>query len=74
MATRDVVTLLFAATSEKPANLSGKDLRNLDLVGVDFKRASLKGVFLFGADLSGAKLSGWVSRLSLAVLNLVTSA
>jgi len=58
MATRDVVALLFAATPEKPANLSGKDLRNLDLAGVDFKRANLKGAFLFGADLSGAKLSG----------------
>lgn len=58
LATRDVVALLFAATSKKPANLSGEDLRNLDLAGVDFKRANLKGAFLFGADLSGANLSG----------------
>lgn len=58
MATRDVVALLFAATSEKPADLSGKDLRNLDLAGVDFKHANLKGAFLFGTDLSGANLSG----------------
>ncbi|MBN9281677.1 MAG: pentapeptide repeat-containing protein [Hyphomicrobium denitrificans] len=58
MATRDVVGLLFATTSEKPANLSGKDLRNLDLAGIDFKRANLKDAFLFGTDLRGAKLSG----------------
>jgi uncharacterized protein YjbI with pentapeptide repeats len=60
---------LAAATPEKPADLSGKSLENLDLSNLDFKRAKLAGANLFGtklvdSDLGGADLSG--ARLDLA--------
>ena len=70
MNAREVVTRLFAASSQEPPDLSGLDLANLDLAGVDFKRAKLKGASLFGADLSGANLSG--CDLSGAVLDRAT--
>ncbi len=55
--------------TNKPADLSGKSLENLDLSNLGFKRANLAGANLFGAklvgsDLSGADLSG--ARLDLA--------
>src|SRR5215467_3733104 len=64
---------LAAATPDKPADLSGESLENLDLSNVDFKRANLSGANLFGAkledanlaraNLSGAKLDlAWVMR------------
>jgi len=42
---------------DKPADLSGKSLENLDLSNLDFKRANLLGATLFGAKLDGANLS-----------------
>ncbi len=50
--------ILAAATPEKPADLSGKNLENLDLSKVDFKRANLSRTNLFGAKLVDANLSG----------------
>src|SRR5437870_2651284 len=50
--------ILAAATPDKPADLSGKSLENLDLSKVDFKRANLSGANLFGVKLDGADLSG----------------
>lgn len=54
----DVVRQLFAASTQKPIDLSGRNLDNLDLAGVDFKRANLKGASLFGTDLTAANLTG----------------
>lgn len=56
--TRDIVARLFAATTQQPVDLSGKNLANLDLAGLDFKHANLKGAILFGTDLTGANLAG----------------
>lgn len=61
--------ILAAATPDKPADLSGRNLANLDLSKLDFKRANLSGANLFGAklvdaDLSGADLAG--AKLDLA--------
>ncbi len=44
---------LDASTPSNPANLSGADLRALDLTGLDFRQA-----ILVGADLREGKLSG----------------
>src|SRR5437667_12330018 len=63
-----VRAMLAAATQEKPADLSGKSLDNLDLSSLDFKRANLSGANLFGAKLDGANLSG--ANLSRATLDL----
>jgi PQQ-dependent catabolism-associated CXXCW motif protein len=60
--------ILTAATPEKPADLSGRSLENLDLSNVDFKRANLSGANLFGAKLDGANLAG--ANLSGAKLDL----
>jgi uncharacterized protein YjbI with pentapeptide repeats len=59
--------ILATAALDKPADLSGKSLENLDLSIIDFKRANLSAADLFGtklvaADLSGANLSGATLR------------
>ena len=60
--------ILASAFPDKPADLSGKSLENLDLSNLDFKRANLSGANLFGAKLVGADLSG--ANLSGAKLDL----
>src|SRR5215471_2753385 len=60
--------ILAASEPDKPANLSGRSLENLDLSNVDFKRANLSGTNLYGAKLDGADLSG--ANLSRAKLDL----
>jgi uncharacterized protein YjbI with pentapeptide repeats len=50
--------ILASGAPDKPADLSGKSLENLDLSNLDFKRANLSGANLFGAKLVGADLSG----------------
>jgi uncharacterized protein YjbI with pentapeptide repeats len=73
--------ILAAAPPEKPPDLSGKSLENLDLSKVGFKRANLSGANLFGAkldsaDLSGANLSGakldlaWIMRANFSDADL----
>jgi uncharacterized protein YjbI with pentapeptide repeats len=59
---------LAVATPEKPADLSGESLENLDLSNVDFKRANLSRANLFGAKLDGADLAR--ANLSGAKLDL----
>ena len=64
-----VRAIVAAATADKPADLSGKSLENLDLSNLDLRGANLSGANLFGVklvstDLSGANLSG--ARLDLA--------
>jgi uncharacterized protein YjbI with pentapeptide repeats len=54
---RDVTSLLFKSTYDKPADLTGSDLKSLDLAGLDFKRAKLAGADLYGSDLTGANLA-----------------
>jgi hypothetical protein len=61
--------ILAAATPERPADLAGKSLENLDLSNLDFERSDLAGANLYGtklvdSDLAGANLSG--ARLDLA--------
>jgi uncharacterized protein YjbI with pentapeptide repeats len=60
--------ILAAASRDKPANLSGRSLENLDLSNFDFKGANLSGANLFGAKLDSAELSG--ANLSGARLDL----
>jgi uncharacterized protein YjbI with pentapeptide repeats len=60
--------VLAAASRDKPANLSGRSLENLDLSNFDFKGANLSGANLFGAKLDSAELSG--ANLSGARLDL----
>lgn len=60
--------MLGSATRDKPADLSGKSLENLDLSNLDFRRANLSRANLFGAKLVGADLSG--ANLSGAKLDL----
>lgn len=73
--------LLAAATPERPADLSGKSLENLDLSNFDFSRANLSraklfGVKLVGANFTGANLSGakldlaWIMRANFTNANL----
>jgi len=57
LSAQEVRAILAAATSDKPADLSGKSLEYLDLSNLDFKRANLLGATLFGAKLDGANLS-----------------
>src|SRR5215831_7612508 len=64
-----VRAILTAATADKPADLSGKSLENLDLSNLDFRRANLAGANLFGAKLDSADFSGanlFGARLDLA--------
>jgi len=68
LSAEQVREMLAAATRERPADLSGKSLDNLDLSNLDFKRANLSGADLFGAKLDGADLSG--ADLSRAKLDL----
>ena len=49
--------ILAAASPERPADLSGKSLENLDLSNFDFRRANLSRANLFGAKLVGADFS-----------------
>lgn len=68
---RAVTEQLHKATAGLPLDLSGKDLRFLDLAGLDFKAARLAQSDLYGADFTGARLvradlSG--TRLDRAVL------
>ena len=76
-----VRAILAASGLERPADLSGKSLENLDLSNLDFKRANLSGANLYGAkldsaDLSGADLSGakldlaWIMRANFTGANL----
>lgn len=60
--------LLAAAAPNRPADLSGKSLENLDLSNFDFKRANLSRANLFGAKLVGADFTG--ANLSGAKLDL----
>ena len=60
--------ILAAASPDKPADLSGKPLENLDLSNLDFKQSDLSGADLFGAKLVGANLAG--AKLSRAKLDL----
>jgi uncharacterized protein YjbI with pentapeptide repeats len=70
LTTREVVSALFKAAPGSVPDLSGKDLRRLDLAGVDFKGANLARATLFGSDLAGANLAK--ARLAGAVLDRVT--
>jgi uncharacterized protein YjbI with pentapeptide repeats len=76
-----VRAIIAVATADKPADLSGKSLENLDLSNLDFRRANLSGANLFGtkldsADLSGANLSGakldlsWIMRANFTSADL----
>jgi uncharacterized protein YjbI with pentapeptide repeats len=76
-----VRAIAAAATADKPADLSGKSLENLDLSNLDLRRANLSGANLFGAkldstDLSGANLSGakldlaWIMRANVTSADL----
>lgn len=58
MTARQVTQLLFDADPALPPDLSGLDLRNLDLAALNFKKAKLAKADLFGSDLTGANLSG----------------
>jgi len=73
--------ILAAATSDKPPDLSGRSLENLDLSNFAFKRANLSRANLFGAklnsaDFSGANLSGakldlaWIMRANFTSADL----
>jgi uncharacterized protein YjbI with pentapeptide repeats len=73
--------ILAASSPDRPADLSGKALENLDLSNLDFKRGNLSGANLFGAkldaaDLSGANLTGakldlaWIMRANFTNANL----
>jgi uncharacterized protein YjbI with pentapeptide repeats len=73
--------IVAAASPDKPADLSGKSLENLDLSNLDLRRANLSGANLFGAkldsaDLSGANLSGakldlaWIMRANFTKADL----
>ena len=63
-----VKAVLANASASAPAELSGKDLSDLDLSGLDFRHARLQGVSFFGskliqtdfreASLVGANLNG----------------
>ena len=77
----EVRAALEHATPSLPANLSGKDLRELDLSGLDFSHANLAHADLFGAKLVGANLSGadlrsarldlaWIMRADFTGANL----
>ena len=68
LSAEQVRAILGAAEPDKPANLSGRSLENLDLSNVDFKRAKLSGSNLYGAKLDGADLSG--ANLARAKLDL----
>jgi uncharacterized protein YjbI with pentapeptide repeats len=70
LTTREVVSALFRAAPGSAPDLSGKDLRRLDLAGVDFKGANLARATLFGSDLAGANLAK--ANLAGAVLDRVT--
>jgi uncharacterized protein YjbI with pentapeptide repeats len=62
---------LVTSAIEAGVDLTGADLRGVDLSGVDLSGKDLRGVVLFGADLTGADLRGakWSSAL-LAGANL----
>ena len=70
LTTREVVSVLFKAAPGSAPDLSGKDLRRLDLAGIDFKGANLARATLFGSDLAGANLGK--ANLAGAVLDRVT--
>jgi len=55
---RQLTEALFSARADAPLDLSGKDLRLLDLSDIDFKRSRLVGADLTGVDLTAANLSG----------------
>lgn len=54
---REVTLQLYRASADAPVDLSGHDLRFLDLAGLDFKAARLARSDLYGVDLTGARLS-----------------
>jgi uncharacterized protein YjbI with pentapeptide repeats len=70
LTTREVVSALFKAAPGSAPDLSGRDLRRLDLAGVDFKGANLARATLFGSDLAGTNLAK--ANLTGAVLDRVT--
>lgn len=53
---RDIVVALTKATTQKPVDLSGKDLSDLDLSNLNFKAARLDQANLFGSNLSSSDL------------------
>ena len=57
MTADEIKTALAAAKPGKPADFSGKSMRNLDLSKFDFTGAIMTGVNLFGAKLADANLS-----------------
>ncbi len=84
LSAEQVHAIVAAAASDRPADLSGKSLENLDLSNFDFRRANLSGANLFGAklvgadfsgvDLSGAKLDlAWIMRANFTDANLSRS-
>jgi uncharacterized protein YjbI with pentapeptide repeats len=60
--------ILAMSSPDRPADLSGKSLENLDLSNFDFRHANLSRANLFGAKLVGADFSG--TNLSGAKLDL----
>lgn len=80
--TREAVQeILSRATSDGPADFSGKSLEKLDLSHLEFRGARLTGANLFGAKLVGADFSGadltganlnlaWVIRANFSGANL----
>ena len=58
MTVRQVTEAFFTARAGSRPDLSGKDLKLLDLSGLDFKAARIAGADLFGVDLTDANLSG----------------
>jgi len=53
---REITEKLFKAKGGERVDLSGRNLRYLDLSGLDFKGASLVKSDLYGVDLTGANL------------------
>jgi uncharacterized protein YjbI with pentapeptide repeats len=51
LSSEQVREMLVGATRERPADLSGKSLDNLDLSNLDFGGANLSDANLFGAKL-----------------------
>ena len=68
LSTEQVRAILALSGPDRPADLSGKSLENLDLSKLDFRHADLSGANLFGAKLVGANLAG--ANLSVAKLDL----
>lgn len=81
LSVEEVRAALARATPERPADLAGRNLRELDLSGLDFRGAHLAHADLFGAKLVGANLAGadlrfarldlaWIMRADFTGANL----